>query len=451
MKEYKMNAQHIYDIVGIGVGPFNLGLACLTQPLNELSTIFFDGKNEFDWHSGIMPEGSTLQIPFIADLVSFADPKSPYTFLNYLKLHNKLYQFFIRESFFILRAEYNLYCKWVAEQLDNVHFKSFVERIDYDETCKLYTLRVKQSEGDITVVTRNLVLGTGTTPIIPKFCQGYPEQVHSSADYSSHKKDYLNKKSITIVGGGQSGAEIYYDLLSEIDQHQYQLNWLTKAPHFFSMDLGKLTLEFTSPDYTSHFYSLDEDKRDQVIASQNVLYKGIELSFVNRIYDLLYQKSLHRPLPTRMMPNCALDNLEKNGNHLNLTFNNSDINKRFKLESDVLILALGYEYKIPECLTPIRSHINWDSKGRIELNWNYSINDQNTIFAQNIGIYSHGFTVPDLGMGCYRNAIIINTILGREVYPIEKRIAYQEFAPLAEEMVSPVKTMLKSNNTELSF
>lgn len=77
------------------------------------------------------------------------------------------------------------------------------------------------------------------------------------------------------------------------------------------MDLGKLTLEFTSPDYTSHFYSLDEDKRDQVIASQNVLYKGIELSFVNRIYDLLYQKSLHRPLPTRMMPNCALDNLEK--------------------------------------------------------------------------------------------------------------------------------------------
>ena len=300
-------------------------------------------------------------------------------------------------------------------------------------------------------MTRNLVLGTGTTPIIPKFCQGYPEQVHSSADYSSHKKDYLNKKSITIVGGGQSGAEIYYDLLSEIDQHQYQLNWLTKAPHFFSMDLGKLTLEFTSPDYTSHFYSLDEDKRDQVIASQNVLYKGIELSFVNRIYDLLYQKSLHRPLPTRMMPNCALDNLEKNGNHLNLTFNNSDINKRFKLESDVLILALGYEYKIPECLTPIRSHINWDSKGRIELNWNYSINHQNTIFAQNIGIYSHGFTVPDLGMGCYRNAIIINTILGREVYPIEKRIAYQEFAPLAEEMVPPVKTMLKSNNTELSF
>lgn len=446
-----MNSQHIYDIVGIGVGPFNLGLACLTQPLNELSTIFFDSKDEFDWHSGIMPEGSTLQIPFIADLVSFTDPKNNYSFLNYLKLHNRLYQFFIRESFFILRAEYNLYCKWAAEQLENVHFKSFVERIDYDESRQLYTVRVKQPQGEMKVVTKNLVLGTGTTPITPKFCQGYPEQIQSSADYLRHKKDYLTKKSITIVGGGQSGAEIYYDLLSEIDQHGYQLNWLTKAPHFFSMDLGKLTLEYTSPDYTSHFYSLDEDKRDQVIGSQNALYKGIELSFVNRIYDLLYQKSLHQPIPTRMMPNCALDAVEQQSNHLNLTFKNSDINKRFKLESEVLILALGYEYKIPECLTPIRTLINWDSKGRIALNWNYSINDDNTIFAQNIGIYSHGFTVPDLGMGCYRNAIIINTILGREVYPVEKRIAYQEFAPTTEEIVTPVKTTAKSHSTELSF
>lgn len=446
-----MSTQQIYDIVGVGVGPFNLGLACLTAPLSELKTIFFDSKEEFDWHSGIMPEGSTLQIPFIADLVSFADPKSHYSFLNYLKLNNKLYQFFIRENFFILRAEYNLYCKWVASQLENVHFKSFVDEIDYDEVGELYTVTVKQPQGEITIITKNLVLGTGTNPVMPKFCQGYSDNIHSSADYLKYKKDYLNKKSITIVGGGQSGAEIYYDLLSEIDQHEYQLNWLTKAPHFFSMDLGKLTLEYTSPDYTSHFHSLEQNKRDQVIGSQSALYKGIELSFVNRIYDLLYQKSLYAPIATRMMPNCALEMVTQQDLHLDLIFKNSDINKSFKLHSEVLILALGYEYNIPECLTPIRSQINWDNKNRIQVNWNYSINDKNTIFAQNIGIYSHGFTVPDLGMGCYRNAIIINSILGREVYPVEKRIAYQEFAPLEDEIVTTLKTKPKPQHTKLYF
>ena len=99
----------IYDLVGVGVGPFNLGLACLTQPLTELKTIFFEQKDGFDWHSGIMPEWSTLQIPFIADLVSFADPVSRFSFLNYLKQKGNLYQFYIRENFYILRSEYNQY------------------------------------------------------------------------------------------------------------------------------------------------------------------------------------------------------------------------------------------------------------------------------------------------------------------------------------------------------
>ncbi|MCY1161175.1 L-lysine N6-monooxygenase [compost metagenome] len=431
-----MNTENIYDIVGIGVGPFNLGLACLTDNLPDLKTIFFDNKEDFDWHSGIMPEGSTLQIPFIADLVSFADPKNKFSFINYLKNNNKIYQFFIRESFFILRAEYNLYCKWAVRELNNVYFKSYVESIEHNKETGYYTVTVKQSQGLITVVAKNLVLGTGTTPITPEFCKHKGDQVHSSADYLRHKKEYQQKKSITIVGGGQSGAEIYYDLLSEIDVHQYELNWLTKAPHFFSMDLGKLTLEYTSPDYTEHFYSLQQDKRDQVINSQNALYKGIELSFVNRIYDLLYQKTLTHKISTRMLPNCALKSVENQKQHLDLVFQNSDVDQKFKIKSEVLILALGYEYRVPEFITPIKSIINWDSKGRIKINLNYSINDQENIFAQNVGVYSHGFTVPDLGMGCYRNSIIINKILGREVYPVEQRISFQEFKPLAEEIIA---------------
>jgi lysine N6-hydroxylase len=31
-------------------------------------------------------------------------------------------------------------------------------------------------------------------------------------------------------------------------------------------------------------------------------------------------------------------------------------------------------------------------------------------------------------MGAYRNASIINAILGFEIYPVEKRIAFQQFS-----------------------
>ena len=46
---------------------------------------------------------------------------------------------------------------------------------------------------------------------------------------------------------------------------------------------------------------------------------------------------------------------------------------------------------------------------------------------QNAEEHTHGFIAPDLGMGAYRNSVIIAAMLGREVYPVEKRIAFQEF------------------------
>lgn len=89
-----------YDFIAIGLGPFNLSLACLSEPLEDVKSLFLEQRSEFDWHPGMMLEGVTLQTPFMSDLVTMADPTSQYSFLNYAKLNNRLYPFYIRESFF---------------------------------------------------------------------------------------------------------------------------------------------------------------------------------------------------------------------------------------------------------------------------------------------------------------------------------------------------------------
>ena len=79
---------HVHDLIGIGVGPFNLGLACLTDPLREsdgVSGVFLEARDRFDWHPGMLLDDATLQVPFLADLVTMADPTSRWSFLNYLK------------------------------------------------------------------------------------------------------------------------------------------------------------------------------------------------------------------------------------------------------------------------------------------------------------------------------------------------------------------------------
>lgn len=60
---------------------------------------------------------------------------------------------------------------------------------------------------------------------------------------------------------------------------------------------------------------------------------------------------------------------------------------------------------------------------------NYAIDTTGRgVFLQNAGVHTHSITSPDLGMGAYRNAYIIGAMLGYEYYPVEKTIAFQEFA-----------------------
>ncbi|BCD91829.1 hypothetical protein fh0823_19680 [Francisella halioticida] len=92
----------IYDVIGIGIGPFNLGLAALLND-ESLESIFFDKKEDFNWYPGLMMSWTTLQVPFLADLVTMADPTSKFTFLNYLNKQNRIYKFYFKENFFIPR------------------------------------------------------------------------------------------------------------------------------------------------------------------------------------------------------------------------------------------------------------------------------------------------------------------------------------------------------------
>jgi hypothetical protein len=73
------------DLAGVGIGPFNLSLAALAEPVEGLHTEFFERAPEFRWHPGLMVEGAALQVPFLADLVSLVEPAHPLSFLSYLR------------------------------------------------------------------------------------------------------------------------------------------------------------------------------------------------------------------------------------------------------------------------------------------------------------------------------------------------------------------------------
>ncbi|MFE9684103.1 lysine N(6)-hydroxylase/L-ornithine N(5)-oxygenase family protein [Streptomyces sp. NPDC006285] len=423
-------AVRTHDFIGIGLGPFNLGLACLTEPIDELDGIFLESKPDFEWHSGMFLEGAHLQTPFMSDLVTLADPTSPYSFLNYLKESGRLYSFYIRENFYPLRVEYDDYCRWAAAKLSSVRFGTTVAEVTYEDgaagTAGVYAVRT--TAGDV-FRARHLVLGTGTPPYLPEACQDLGGDFIHNSRYRQHKRELQAKKSITLVGSGQSAAEIYHDLLSEIDVHGYRLNWVTRSPRFFPLEYTKLTLEMTSPEYIDYFHALPEPTRYRLQTEQKGLFKGIDGELIDAIFDLLYQKNIGGPVPTRLLTNSALTTATYENGTYTLGLRQEEQGKEYELQSEGLILATGYKYTEPAFLKPVRDRIRYDARGNHDVARNYSIDTTGRgIFLQNAGVHTHSITSPDLGMGPYRNAYIIRELLGTEYYPVEKSIAFQEFA-----------------------
>ncbi|WP_329117610.1 lysine N(6)-hydroxylase/L-ornithine N(5)-oxygenase family protein [Streptomyces sp. NBC_01465] len=415
-----------HDFIAIGLGPFNLGLAALTEPIDELDGLFLESKPDFDWHSGMFLEGSTLQTPFMSDLVTLADPTSPFSFLNYLKESGRLYSFYIRESFYPLREEFNDYCRWAAAKIPAIRFNETVTEVSYDEGAALYSVTTASGA---THQARKLVLGTGTPAYVPDSCRDLGGDLIHNSRYLDGKAALQQKESITIVGSGQSAAEIYYDLLQDIDAHGYALNWVTRSPRFFPLEYTKLTLEMTSPEYVDYFHALPPATRDRLNTAQKNLYKGINSELIDAIFDLLYAKNRRGPVPTRLMTNTALQSASYDHGTYTLGLRQEEQGKDLTLATQGLILATGYKYEVPAFLAPVRDRINWDDQGRFDVHRNYSITPDASIYVQNAELHTHGFVAPDLGMAAYRNSTIIRELLGgREYYPVEKAIAFQEFA-----------------------
>ncbi|MGC4878279.1 lysine N(6)-hydroxylase/L-ornithine N(5)-oxygenase family protein [Micromonospora sp. DT43] len=418
-----------HDFIAIGLGPYNLGLACLTAPIDELDGVFLEARPSLAWHPGMLLESARLQTPFIADLVSLADPTSPYSFLNYLKEIGRLYPFYIRESFYPLRGEYDAYCRWAAAKLPNLRFGQTVTTVEYDSADERYVVRATTSGSEsVEYRARHLVLGTGTPPHLPAAVAGLPGDAVHNSRYLEHRDALRAKRSITVVGSGQSAAEIYHDLLGDLDRYGYQLTWVTRSPRFFPLEYTKLTLEMTSPDYVDYFHALPEATRYRLEAEQKGLFKGINADLINDIFDMLYAHSVAGPVRTRLLTNTELVDAAHHDGEYRLGLRHVEQERDFSLRTEGLVLATGYHYRVPEFLTPVRERIRWDAHGRFDVARNYSIDHSGRgIFLQNAGTHTHSITSPDLGMGAYRNSWIIRELLGREHYPIEKSITFQEF------------------------
>jgi lysine N6-hydroxylase len=407
-----------FDLFGVGIGPFNLSIAALTRDISALNACFADAHSSMTWHPGLLLNDARMQTSPLKDMVTAVEPTNPLSFLSYLVSKKKIYAFMAAQMQTISRLEFADYLAWVASKIDNLMFDNPVEAIEFSEGKFL----IHTNKGLFT--SQHLCLGTGKRTYVPEFARPFigDKCIHASTigrHLDEGKSRSYEGKTLAIVGGGQTGADVFLNILKGQWGKPAKVIWISRRPNFQALDEGVFSDQYFTPNYGELFYGLDKDVKQREISQQKLTSDGITSSCLKDIYQHLYHETfiLGRVGKWLLKPHRTLKGLAKSETGYQLTLVNGLTKKVEQCQVDEVVFCTGYESSLPAYLGPIKDKLELDEKGAFQLNHAFRVkwdgSKTNHIYAVNAGLNSHGILEPQLSLSAWRSATIINDLLGK--------------------------------------
>lgn len=227
------NPSDSYDLICVGFGPASLSIAVALHDQGvQARVLFIERQQQFAWHEGMLLPGTHMQISYLKDMATFRDPRSNFTFLNYLHANNRLVAFTNQSTFYPLREEFNDYLCWCAAHFDDyVHYSEEVTAISpASEATPVKSWKVQSrkvgSQTPIEYTARHVVVAVGGKANIPAEFLNKKRVIHSSR-YMCEINNLLPNKdapyNVAVLGGGQSAVEIFQDLGGRFPQAKTSL------------------------------------------------------------------------------------------------------------------------------------------------------------------------------------------------------------------------------------
>ncbi|MET7573542.1 SidA/IucD/PvdA family monooxygenase [Streptomyces sp. NPDC005492] len=413
-----------YRLIGIGAGPANLSLAALLDTSeNSSDDIFFEAKERFQWHSGMMLPDAEMQVHFLKDLVTPVDPTNPHSVLAYAVSRGELYRLLNTRRQRVSRREFEAYCSWVAGRLPSVRFGSEVLDVRWDGSFVVTTT-------DSTYRAQHLSVGTGVVPKVPPCAEGrdLPGVIHS-ADFLHHPLPG-DTRTVVVVGGGQSGAEVVAHL-QEILPSGVTVEWITRRRNFLPLDESPFVEDLFTPEASEEFFRRPADVRMQLLAEQRLASDGVSDYLLERIYRRMYDVRNGYRGGARVRTSVATELVGLDiGAPRGVEVAVRDLlgGERRTLRADLVVLATGYEQALPQAASALHPLISWDG-GRPNLRPDFSIEwdgpASSRIFVQNGARHARGVADPNLSLLAWRSATIAVSVAP----DLGKRLLEQHLAP----------------------
>ena len=416
------------DLIGVGAGPANLSLASLLTTASErgltsVTATFFEREATVYWHSLQMFPGSLMQTEFYRDLVTPIDPTSKFSFLNYLKAQARLDQFFCSSTIYATRREFEDYFRWVAGQIGEVIFGVDVNCVDYDAKKHLF---VVDAGTHGRCVTKHIVFGCGALPRSDVEVSRSDRIVDVSRLLAFAFPELLNR--ILVVGGGQSAAECVNYLLDKFAERPVRIDWVTSETSFRALDTSSFSRETFSTAYARMFSSLSSEARETINQEDKSVANGMPPLFAQTLYQRLYRLR-HFPPSDKGCPavhvqaNTEVVETREEPAGVSVTAHIASTGKTDVVVYDCVILCTGLDDETILDLSIIgpelrrRLHKNQDRDG-YAVTWDGP--PDRMIFVQSQNKVTHGLGDTSFVTAPGRNAAILNSIAGHEIYKIDE-------------------------------
>lgn len=421
----KRGGQH-YNCIGVGVGPANLSLASLLHGDGATRSLFLDQKKSFTWHDGQQLPGTTLQVSMLKDLVSLADPTNRFSFLSYLHAHGKIYHFINAQFDDMPRQEFRNYLSWASHRNENVRFGERVLSVEFDSRFVVETDRR-------TLTADNVSVGIGTSPWVPPVATGLLGDDQFHVCDIVEKAQNLHGKRVCVVGGGQSGAEAFLDLISRPQgQRPRRVSWITRRRNYFPMDDSPFTNDFYMPGYSDHFARLDGRTREKLNTEHVLTSDGISEATLRAVYQRVYA---HRFLEgnrdlVALHPNSEVTEVGRDSTgDWSVGIRHGDRpHATTGIEADVIIWATGFRPAAMTFLEPIADRLEHEGS-ELALDNSFAVRwdgppDRN-IFVHNAAHQQRGLADRNLSLIAWRSQRIADRIRGvRGDEPLESFIEW---------------------------
>jgi lysine N6-hydroxylase len=342
--------------------------------------------------------------------------------MNYLKAQARLDQFFCSSTIYPTRCEFEDYFRWVAGQIGEVIFGVEVDCVDFDAIKNLF---VVDAGTHGRCVTKHIVFGSGARPRSSVEMSQSDRIVDVSRLLAFTFPQTLNR--ILVVGGGQSAAECLSYLLDRFSERPVRIDWVTGDTSFRALDTSNFSRETFSTAYAQMFSSLNSEARDKINQDDKAAANGIPPLYAQALYQRLYRLRYFPPPKAypvvHVRANTEVVEAREESNGVSVAAHIVSTGKTDVVVYDCVILCTGLdegtilESSIIGSELRRRLHKNQDRDG-YAVSWDGP--PDRMIFVQSQNKATHGLGDTSFVTAAGRNAAILNSIAGREIYKIDE-------------------------------